>query len=72
MNNVAHKSRRREETEAPKLKRKEYEQKLRKLYIELVKMRISQKRDGGFANCRTAVSLNRGQLGGAGSRLPDC
>lgn len=46
MNNVAHKSRRREETEAPKLKRKEYEQKLRKLYIELVKLQEWVKKEG--------------------------
>ena len=37
---------------------------------EVVYVRISQKRDSGFANMRTSVSLNRGQLGGDGFRLP--
>jgi hypothetical protein len=35
-------------------------------------LRISQKRDSGFAKGRTAVSLNRGQHGGAGFWLPGC
>ena len=35
-------------------------------------LRISQKRDSDFANCRTAVSLIRGQRGGAGFWMPDC
>ena len=38
----------------------------------LLDLRISQKRDSGFAKGRTAVSLNRGQHGGAGFWLPGC
>jgi hypothetical protein len=34
-------------------------------------LRISQRRDGCFANSRTSVSLNRGQQGCGGLRLPD-
>ena len=34
-----------------------------------LKVRISQKRDSGFANCGTAVSLNHGQCGDGSFRL---
>src|SRR6185312_9960267 len=46
MNDVAHKNRSREETEVPSLKRKEYEHKLRKLHIELVKLQEWVKHEG--------------------------
>ena len=46
MNEVAHKNRSREETEVPSLKRKEYEQKLRKLHVELVKLQEWVKHEG--------------------------
>ena len=38
MNQVANKKRKIKETNVPGLKRKEYEQKLRKLHVELVKL----------------------------------
>src|SRR5215211_2949575 len=46
MNQVANKKRKGEETEVPALKRKEYEQKLRKLHVELVKLQEWVKRSG--------------------------
>jgi polyphosphate kinase 2 len=46
MNQVANKKRKGEETEVPALKRKEYEQKLRKLHVELVKLQEWVKREG--------------------------
>ncbi len=46
MSNVAHKGRSREETVVPSLTRKEYEQKLRKLHIELVKLQEWVKHEG--------------------------
>jgi polyphosphate kinase len=46
MNQVAHKNRKREETDVPALKRKEYEQKLRQLHIELVKLQEWVKHEG--------------------------
>ena len=46
MNEVANKKRKSEETNVPGLKRKEYEQKLRKLHVELVKLQEWVKREG--------------------------
>ena len=46
MNQVANKKRKGKETNAPGLKRKEYEQKLRKLHVELVKLQEWVKREG--------------------------
>src|SRR6267154_1050178 len=46
MNQVAHKNRKREDTNVPALKRKEYEQKLRQLHVELVKLQEWVKREG--------------------------
>jgi polyphosphate kinase 2 len=46
MNQVARKNRKHEETVVPALKRKEYEQKLRELHIELVKLQEWVKREG--------------------------
>src|SRR3954453_5403722 len=46
MNQVAKKNRKSEETNAPALKRKEYEQKLRELHVELVKLQEWVKREG--------------------------
>src|SRR3979490_3088196 len=46
MNQVANKKRKSEETNASGLKRKEYEQKLRKLHVELVKLQEWVKREG--------------------------
>jgi polyphosphate kinase 2 len=46
MNQVAKQNRKREETDFPALKRKEYEQKLRQLHIELVKLQEWVKREG--------------------------
>ena len=46
MNQVANKKRKSEETDVPALKRKEYEEKLRKLHIELVKLQEWVKREG--------------------------
>src|SRR6202008_1337909 len=46
MNQIAHKNRKTVETNVPALKRKEYEQKLRKLHIELVKLQEWVKREG--------------------------
>jgi polyphosphate kinase 2 (PPK2 family) len=46
MNQVANRNRKSEETNGPGLKRKEYEQKLRKLHVELVKLQEWVKREG--------------------------
>ena len=46
MNQVANKKRKSKETNVPGLKRKEYEQKLRKLHVELVKLQEWVKREG--------------------------
>ena len=46
MNKVANKKRKSEETNVPGLKRKEYEQKLRNLHVELVKLQEWVKREG--------------------------
>ena len=46
MNQVANKNRKSKETGVPKLKRKEYEEKLRKLHVELVKLQEWVKREG--------------------------
>jgi polyphosphate kinase 2 (PPK2 family) len=46
MNQVANKNRKSEDTNVPALKRKEYEQKLRKLHVELVKLQEWVKREG--------------------------
>src|SRR6266576_4603605 len=46
MNQVANKNRKSKETNVPGLKRKEYEQKLRKLHVELVKLQEWVKREG--------------------------
>src|SRR6266481_996104 len=46
MNQVADKNRKSKETNVPGLKRKEYEQKLRKLHVELVKLQEWVKREG--------------------------
>jgi len=46
MNQVANKKRKGEEIEVPALKRKEYEQKLRKLDVELVKLQEWVKSEG--------------------------
>jgi polyphosphate kinase 2 len=46
MKQVANKNRKSEETGVPKLKRKEYEEKLHKLHIELVKLQEWVKREG--------------------------
>ena len=46
MNQVATKKRKSTETNVPALKRKEYEEKLRKLHIELVKLQEWVKREG--------------------------
>jgi polyphosphate kinase len=46
MNKVANKNRKLKETGVPGLKRKEYEQKLRKLHVELVKLQEWVKREG--------------------------
>ena len=46
MNKVANKNRKTEETNVPALKRKEYEEKLRQLHIELVKLQEWVKREG--------------------------
>jgi polyphosphate kinase 2 (PPK2 family) len=46
MNQVANKNRKSKETTVPGLKRKEYEQKLRKLHVELVKLQEWVKREG--------------------------
>lgn len=46
MRRVANKTRKSEETSAPALKRKEYEQKLRKLHVELVKLQEWVKQEG--------------------------
>ena len=46
MNQAARKNRKSEQTDAPKLKRKEYEQKLHELHIELVKLQEWVKREG--------------------------
>jgi polyphosphate kinase len=46
MNQIASKNGKTKETDVPKLKRKEYEEKLRKLHIELVKLQEWVKREG--------------------------
>jgi polyphosphate kinase len=46
MNQVANKNRRSKETDVSGLKRKEYEQKLRELHVELVKLQEWVKREG--------------------------
>src|ERR1700720_959750 len=46
MNQVANKNRKGKETNLPGLKRKEYEQKLRELHVELVKLQEWVKREG--------------------------
>jgi polyphosphate kinase 2 len=46
MNQVANKNRKSKETNVPGLKRKEYEQRLRKLHVELVKLQEWVKREG--------------------------
>src|ERR1700750_568556 len=46
MNQVAKTKRKSKETNVPELKRKEYEQKLRKLHVELVKLQEWVKREG--------------------------
>jgi polyphosphate kinase 2 (PPK2 family) len=46
MNQVANKKRKSKETDVPGLKRKEYEQKLRKLHVELVKLQEWVKSEG--------------------------
>jgi polyphosphate kinase 2 len=46
MDQVANKNRKSEETDVPRLKRKEYEQSLRKLHVELVKLQEWVKREG--------------------------
>jgi polyphosphate kinase 2 (PPK2 family) len=46
MNQVANKNRKSKEANLPGLKRKEYEQKLRKLHVELVKLQEWVKREG--------------------------
>src|ERR1700722_7331485 len=46
MNQVANRNRKSEETNVSGLKRKEYEQKLRKLHVELVKLQEWVKREG--------------------------
>jgi polyphosphate kinase len=46
MNEVANKKRKSDETNVPRLKRKEYERKLRKLHVELVKLQEWVKREG--------------------------
>jgi polyphosphate kinase len=46
MNQVANKNRKSKETNVPGLKRKEHEQKLRKLHVELVKLQEWVKREG--------------------------
>src|SRR6478735_2492484 len=46
MNQVANKNRKSKENNLPGLKRKEYEQKLRKLHVELVKLQEWVKREG--------------------------
>src|ERR1700710_1828831 len=46
MNQVGRKNRKHEETVVPALKRKDYEQKLRELHIELVKLQEWVKREG--------------------------
>ena len=46
MNQVANKNRKSKETDVPRLKRKEYDQKLRKLHVELVKLQEWVKREG--------------------------
>jgi polyphosphate kinase 2 (PPK2 family) len=46
MNKVASKNRKSEDTNVPALKRKEYEEKLQQLHIELVKLQEWVKREG--------------------------
>jgi polyphosphate kinase 2 (PPK2 family) len=46
VNQIAKQSRKSEETSIPALKRKEYEQKLRELHVELVKLQEWAKREG--------------------------
>jgi polyphosphate kinase 2 len=46
MDQLAHKNRNSVETDVPKLKRKEYEEKLRKLHVELVKLQEWVKHEG--------------------------
>src|SRR5215204_1347325 len=46
MNQVANKNRKSKDTDVPRLKRKEYDQKLRKLHVELVKLQEWVKREG--------------------------
>src|ERR1700730_3015198 len=46
MNQAAKKKRKSKETNVPELKRKEYEQKLRTLHVELVKLQEWVKREG--------------------------
>jgi polyphosphate kinase 2 (PPK2 family) len=46
MNKVANKNRKSEDTNVPALKRKEYEEKLHQLHIELVKLQEWVKREG--------------------------
>src|SRR6202162_5534731 len=46
MDQIANKKRKSEDTNVPGLKRKEYEQKLRKLHVELVKLQEWVKREG--------------------------
>src|ERR1700693_1423302 len=46
MDQIANKKRKSKETNVPGLKRKEYEQKLRKLHVELVKLQEWVKREG--------------------------
>jgi polyphosphate kinase 2 len=46
MNQIANKKPKTKETDVPKLKRKEYEEKLRKLHVELVKLQEWVKREG--------------------------
>src|SRR6187399_908670 len=46
MKRAANKTRKSEETSAPKLKRKEYDEKLRKLHVELVKLQEWVKQEG--------------------------
>jgi polyphosphate kinase 2 len=46
MNQIVRKNRKSEETDVPGLKRKEYEQKLRELHVELVKLQEWVKREG--------------------------
>ena len=46
MNQVANKNRKSEKADVPGIERKEYEQKLRELHVELVKLREWVKREG--------------------------